>query len=241
MLRVLSVVAVLVLAGCQSLKEKNIELIQDRADKLKPLMTFKPTWCRLETKLTEPAKARYREMFPEDVDKLGDATLNYTWKARKYNCEITPLDSSELTKNHQGFLETAICTLLQVYWVNSPFEELQMVPRDIKNEKDGRIHIEGSMIDKELGVYLDPVNFNMDTRTKSRGVLKAVYGQVQGQWLPVKLEQVTAKADLVVDEIEYETVPVGGRKLVKSLWISVGDKDQVMQHTQVLFTGCRNF
>jgi len=131
--------------------------------------------------------------------------------------------------------------MFEVYWVNSPFEDLQIVPRDIQNEKDGRIHIEGSMIDKDLGLYLDPVNFNIDTRTKSHGVLKSTYSQIQGQWIPVKLEQVTNKADLVVDEIEYDTVPVGGRKLVKSLWISVGDTGQPLQHTHVTFTGCQNF
>jgi hypothetical protein len=240
MFKIFVLIAFIGLTGCQSVEEKNVELIQDRVAKLKPLTQFKPTWCRLETQLTQPALARYREMFPEEAEKIGEGTVNYTWKARKYNCEITPLDANPLTKNHQGFLDAAICTLLQVQWVNSPFEDLNIYPRDIQNEKGGTIHIQASMIDRDLGVYLDQQTFKMETRTKNRGTLKAVYTQVNQEWLPQRLEQASEKVRVVVDNIEYDTVPVSGRHLIKSLWISVGD-GETHQHTQVNFTGCRGF
>jgi len=228
------------LIGCQSAKEKNMDVIRDRSDKLKPLADFKPTWCRLETHLTQPALARYREMYPEDVEKLNDGVLNYTWKARKYSCEITALEQTPLTKNHQAFLESAICMLLQVHWVNSPFEQLQIYPRDIIAQKDGTIHLQGSMLEPELGVYLDPLTFKMETRTKGRGVLKAVFTENEHDWLPQHLEQLTAKSQLTVDGIEYDAKPTNGRRMIKSLWISVGDA-QPYQHTQVDFVGCRSY
>ncbi|MGZ3723268.1 MAG: hypothetical protein ACXVA9_10075 [Bdellovibrionales bacterium] len=234
-------ISVVFLVACQTVKEKNIETIRDRTAKLQALAKWKPTWCTLETHLTQPALARYKEMFPEEADKLSDGSLNYTWKARSYTCEITPLESSPLTKNHVGFLETALCVLLQTHWVNSPFEQLEMIPRDIDNEKDGTIHIQSSMIDKALGVYLDPVNFKMETRTKGHGILKVLYTEsANHEWLPSRLEQVTPKARLLVDSIEYDTAVVGRRHLIKSMWISVGDAE-VFQHTQVSFSGCQNF
>src|ERR1035437_6108121 len=94
---------ILTLLGCQTVQQKNMALVQDRAEKLKPLSTWHSQWCRLETHLTEPAIARYREMFPDEAERLNENNLPYTWKARKYTCEINSLQPTPLTKNHQGF------------------------------------------------------------------------------------------------------------------------------------------
>jgi hypothetical protein len=178
-------------------------------------------------------------MFPEEA--ATDGIISYTWKAHKYSCEITPLETSPMIKNQQTFIEAALCTLLQTHWVNSPFEELQVVPRDISREKDGRLHIATSMIDKNLGIYLDASTFKMETHTKGNGVIKAVYSENSDhEWLPSKLEQNTGQARVVVDNIQYDPVAVGGRHLITSMWISVGQQEP-SRHTQVNFTGCRNY
>jgi hypothetical protein len=131
--------------------------------------------------------------------------------------------------------------LLQTHWVNSPFEDLQINPRDVTKEKDGKVHVQSTMLDPALGIYLDPGPFKLETHTKARGILRVDYAETAfHQWLPTRLEQATAKTRVVVDQIEYDPVAVGGRHLIKSLWISVGD-DDVRQHTFVAFSDCQNF
>jgi hypothetical protein len=216
-----------------------LQVVQDRAVSLQPLMKWKSTWCRVEARLTQPAIARYQTMFPDQ--QVGEI-LSYTWKAQKFNCEVTPLEATPVSKNHQGFVETAMCTLLQTHWVNSPFEDLQVHPQDVTKDKDGRVHLQSSMIDKELGIYLDPGPFKLETRTKARGILRAEYAEnAAHKWLPTRLEQVTPKSRLVVDSIEYDSALLNGRHLIKSLWISVGDQEEVRQHTQLNFYDCQGF
>jgi hypothetical protein len=237
MFRAAWLISLLFLFGCQSLQEKNIDLIKDRAEKLKPLSTWRPTWCRLEAHLTQPAMARYRQMFPEE--DFDEDVLAYTWKARKATCEISALQPSTLTKSHQGFLETAMCILLQVHWINSPFEGLEFAPQDVDNEEK-LVHIRPPEIDKKLGVYLDPVAFIIETRTKSRGILKVAYSEHDHDWLPDRLEQDMPGARVVVDGLEYSNARVGGRRMLKSFWISVGDETP-FRHTQVMVSECQNY
>ena len=239
--RIIFVVLFFLLA-CQTTGEKNIEFIRDRQAKLQTLPKWVPTWCRIESHITQPALAVYGKLFPEENDHVTDGTLNYTWKARSYSCEVTALDPSRIASNHQAFLETALCILLQTHWVNSPFEQLEMVPRDISKDKNGTIHIQSSMIDKSLGVYLDPTNFKIETRTKTHGVLKAVYTEsANHEWLPSRLEQITPKAKIVIDEIDYDTNVMNRRHLIKSLWISVGNIEEPIRHAQLTFNDCQSF
>src|SRR4051812_33837416 len=112
MFRFLLCACLLAVAGCQTVHEKNLALITDRAEKLKPLGHWRPVSCRLEAHLTEPAIARYREMFPQEGAPLNENRLTYTWRARSTSCEVTPLAASPLFKNHKGFMEAAVCLLL---------------------------------------------------------------------------------------------------------------------------------
>jgi hypothetical protein len=237
-IRIVCLFLLLIAGGCQTVQEKNLALIKDRSEKLKPLSTWRPTWCRLETRLTQPAIARYREMFPDETEKLTQESWAYTWKARKTSCEVSPLQRSEMSKSHQAFLETAMCMLLQVHWVNSPFAELVAGPDDILSD-GGRVHIRAST-DQDLGIYLDPSAFVVETKTKSRGTLKASYHESENEWLPDRLEQRLPKSVLVVDALEYDTARVGRRRMLKSFWISVGE-EKAMQHTQVFMSGCQNY
>ena len=227
-------------AACQSTQEKNQTLVRDSFEKLKPLSTWKPTWCRVDTKLTQPALARYREMFVAETEKLQTEAWSYTWKARETSCEVTSLEDAPLSRNHRGILETVFCTLLQTHYVNSPFDELKIMPEDISSHED-KVQIKmGVGGAEDLGLYLDPKAVSVETRTKSRGALNAVYAESEHQWLPERIEQKTATTVLLIDGFEYSAAPVGGRRLLKSFWISLGDS-RALPHTQVFLSSCRPF
>lgn len=226
------------IAGCQTVQEKNQALVRDRFDKLRSLSTWKPTWCRLETHLTQPALARYREMFRDETSKLGEETWVYTWRARETSCEVKADRNTPLAKAHRSFLETAFCTLLQTHFVNSPFDELKIMPEDIQSNEE-KVQIKLGSNDG-LGLFLDRKEVSVETRTKSRGTLRAFYSDREHQWLPERIEQKTDKAILLLDAFEYSGTPVGGRRMLKSFWISVGDA-RALQHTRVEVVNCQNF
>jgi len=225
----------LLFSGCQTAQQRSQQLVQQRVGELKHLSQWNPTWCQVDTRLTQPAMARYREMFPLESEVLAQETWGYTWKSRKSTCEITPLDSSPVTRNHQGFLETSICLLLQAHYVNSPFDELDL--NDI--QAVGPLTQIRAGANPDLGIFLPRDSMTVETRTKSRGVLHAIYDNQNGPWLPRRLEQRHGATSVVVDEIEYD--PDAGsaaRPMLKSFWISVG-AEQVFRHSQVQFSGCR--
>lgn len=225
------------LIGCQTVQEKNLALIRESADKLKAYASWQPTWCRVEARLTQPAMARYREMLK--VDNPGSDVVTYTWKARKNVCEVTPLEPSELAKNHKAFLETALCMLWQVHYVNSPFSELNFSANDVVSANN-RVQIRTTPNDVNLGIFLDPQQMYVETRTKSRGVLSAQYVALDGEWLPSKIEQKQDQRLLVLDEIQFGDRRLNGRRLPSSIWISVGDV-KTHPHTQLLFSDCQTF
>jgi hypothetical protein len=177
-------------------------------------------------------------MFPEEDVKLKEDIWAYTWKARESSCEVTSLDPSPLSKNHSSFLESAFCTLLQTHFVNSPFDELKISADDIVTS-EGKVQIRTGL-EEGLGLFLDPKSFTIETKTKNRGVLRAVYVERDHHWLPVRLEERHANTQFVIDQIEYDDVPVGGRLVPKSFWISVGEQ-QAFPHTQISLSNCRNF
>jgi hypothetical protein len=230
----------LLLAGCQTIRDRNMELVQDRAQKLLPLSRFRTTWCEVEAKPTEPALARYRQLFPKEKSMLEkNESWVYTWHASENSCEIRALESSEAIKNHIAFVETALCLLLQAHWVNSPFDDLHVEPKDLVRLED-KVQIRTSPASPELGIWLEPKEFVVESRTKSHGDLKATYGQpVADEWLPTRIEQTKDKTSVLVDEIDYKKTKDGKRRLISSLWISVGDdKVAPVRHTQLEFFNC---
>ncbi len=226
------------MTGCQTTAQKNLNLFTDRSEKLRPLSKWQPTWCEVETHLTQPAAARYREMFPDEAGRLNGEPRIYTWKATQNSCEIIALVDSPLTKNHRAFLETALCVLLQAHWVNSPFAGLTLTSADLVTS-DERVHIRTSP-EPELGIYLDPSQFTLETRTKKRGVLSATYAESFGEWRPQSLEQTTAQSKILINELEFDSLRLGSRPLLKSFWISVGEK-KLLQHSHVVLSSCQNY
>ncbi len=231
MFKALLLLGFLFLAACQTAAQKNMALLNDRAEKLRPLSEWRSSWCRVEVEMTQPALARFKEMFPDE--NLATESWAYNWKARENMCEVTPVDVSPATKSQQGFLNTAFCLLLQVHYVNSPFDELKIEPRDIESVKDV-VHI-ASGADKDLGIYLPRERFVVETRTRSRGQLIAEYSENGGHWLPSRLEQRRGNTIFVVEDMQY----AGARPWLESFWIAVGG-EKALRQSQVKIKDCRD-
>lgn len=239
-MRILVFLAVLTVVGCRSAQQRREDLLRDRVQKLAPLTKYNPTWCQADASLTQPALARYRQLFPEEAKKLDGRPLTYTWKARESACEVTPLDKSPATLAYKAFLDSALCVLMQTHWVNSPFDEFPYAPERLTDTDDGKIHL-STQDGKEFGLFLDPAVFSVQTRTKGRGTFDAVYTLKDGQWLPERLAQrLAGGTQIVVDEIEWEAARAGRRRMVRSLQISAGE-ERPLQHSKIEFSGCREY
>ncbi len=223
--------------GCQSASKKNIEFLSERVKQLKPLSRWAPLECELEATLTEPARARYQQMLGQE--KPQEST-RYLWRGRETVCEIlAPQSKSKQTDAQKPLLESSICLLMQVHWVNSPFDELK-VDLERLNKVEDQLHVPTGD-DPELGIFLNKNDFTLQTRTKSRGVLFAQYQEVNGIWAPIRLEQRLAGSRIVVDEMTYaQEAKPGARPQLKSFWISVG-AEQAFKHSYVEMQGCKPY
>lgn len=233
-LSILAAGAVLLTVGCTSIAKRNLQFVEERAEKLRHLSSYEPTWCRVEVKLTEPAAARYAQMFPEESLNVGG--LTYTWKASESRCEVTPLQKSKISENHKGFMEQAMCLLLHTHWINSPFDELKISPDNVEgSEKSVRLSSGSS---PDLGVFLDRKEFLIETKTKSRGIFLARYASMDGQWQPQRIEHHSAGNTFVIDQFSYGRPSVTSRASLDGFWILLGT-EQPFAHTQVMISDCR--
>lgn len=238
MLRACSLVFALLIAGCQFAQRRAMDLLEDRVQKLKPLSQWQPLWCDLEVKLTAPAVEHYKTMYPKEVETLSKPSWPFTWKAREANCEVTALLSGEAVSTQKGLLDTALCTLLQVHWVNSPFDELQVAPEQV-DLSDNQVRIKTSS-NPELGIFLPTDQFVVETKTKSRGNFRASYSLVDQDWLPKRIEVKTEKTILALDEIEFSESRISGRRSIKSAWLELGE-DTSLRQAQINFGNCQPF
>ncbi len=235
-LKVFVALGALAAVACASSQKRHAELVQDRALKLKPLSSWSPTLCKLNVSFSQPAAARYRELYPKE--KVPES-LGYTWKAREVACELHGEKRSPLRESHESFMETALCTLLQTHWVNSPFDELKIGPEAIVASGE-RVQIRFSE-DPALGIFLERDVFAVETHTKSRGWIRADYAEKDGAWVPVKLQQFSEGSVLAVEDLEYELPAIpGGRPLLKSFWVAVGT-ERPLKHSLVSVRECRPY
>lgn len=238
------------LAACQTAQQKNVALLKDRVEKLKPLSSWRSSYCEVSVELTEPAKARFKEIYPSEVDQISRADWAYTWSARENMCEIRAMDIGPAAKSQKEFLETAFCLLLQVHYVNSPFDELKVEPRDIVGMTrlstaggDGATYRDEEVVhiqtgsDKDLGIYLPRDKTTIETRTRSRGLLVAEYGEVGGRWLPTHLEQRRGNLVFELQDFKYAEA-VQNRAMLESFWIKLGGEKTFLQ-SKVSVKNCR--
>ena len=221
---------IFLLSACQTAQQKSEALVAERVAQLQHLSSYRPTWCQVDTELTEPARARFEEMFPTE----SALDLNYVWRSRESTCEIYPLKPSAIAKNQQAFLETSLCLLLQVHFVNSPFDELAMSASDIESvEPLTRIRAGPS---PDLGIFLPRDSVTVETRTKTRGILRVEYADRNGVMLPSRLEQAHTGTQFVIEDIDYDQS--GPRPMLKSFWIAIG-AEKPLRHSQAIIRDCR--
>lgn len=222
--------------GCQTARLRDVELVKDRILKLKPLSDYRSTVCELEVEPTEPARARFEEMFPGETKKLKADDWAFKWRQWESRCEIVPSGAarkSPVIREEQQFLASSLCILAQIFFVNSPFDELTYGPEDIQSMESGvRIGPQKS----EVGIFLDRQDFNVTTRTKARGELSAQYKLVDGDWLPVQMIHSMTDYKIELSEIEYGD-RVAGRRMPRSLLFSVG-RERALAHSRVSIRNC---
>ena len=241
----LSLFIVLVyMVACQSAPEKRRALVQDRIAKLSGLGSPAPMRCLILAHLTDPATARYTKLFPDDA--LDTRAMTFDYRVDPNSCEVKPLEPGAVTRNYQSFLHTALCVLLQSHFVNSPFDGIEIADRDIEAEnKDGeRVRIRRGGGD--LGLYLEPDRFDIETRTRARGIFKAAYTEQGRRWLPSRVEQIQGKSRFVIDQLQYDLPRRGGRTLLRSFDISLAEAPTVesaaappVKQSRVELTDCR--
>lgn len=232
-MRILLSLSFLALIGCQTISKDNKQLLRLRYGQLQPLSQFPVRTCEIETRLSEPTKQKYMASFPKEKKLIQAESWSYKWRVSESRCEITPQNSTPLVQSHRPIVNAAFCTLLQSYWVNSPFDGLNVEATDVKDrEKDVFIQVGAP----EFGISIDRQDFLITTLTKSRGLLKAHYAEQLGQWLPDWMEMKLPKATLKLDQFTYRD-GLGKRNALENFWINVGE-DDTTAHTQVSIVMC---
>lgn len=239
---VLSLTFLAGLISCQTLHDKDFAIVRDRVDRLEPLSKWHATQCRLTAILTEPAKARYKQMFPDEGEALEEKAWPYLWVSRESGCDIRAPSSSPMRDQHRKIIEAAFCVLLQTHYVNSPFDELKVSAENVSRRADRLQILSGAS--PELGIFLDPDKFEVETRTKARGTFVADYAEhgskdawVRERWLPERLELKTDSMTLVLDGFEYGPMALYGRTMLEGFNLSIGDKQAVL-HTRIKISNC---
>ena len=227
---------VTLLGGCAH--QRDVGLVKDRMLKLQPLSKYSSTVCDVETRPTQPALARFTQMYPKEIEKLQSEAWTFKWRQRESRCEIVPAQgasSSPVVKAQLGFIEAALCLLAQIFYVNSPFDELPLAPENVER-RDQWIRI-GAKNRPELGLFLDRKDFLVVTRTQSRGEFAAHYKQFDLEWLPDRMEHKPDNMQILLDHMEYGE-RVGNRRMLKSLMLSVGT-ERPLPHSQLLVRNCQ--
>jgi hypothetical protein len=223
-----------VLAGCAH--QRDVSLVKDRMVKLQPLSRYRGTVCEVHTQPTQPALARYAQMFPKDFEQLPRDAFIFKWRQTENRCEVVApvAPKSPVVKAQRGFVEAAFCVLGQYFFINSPFDELKSEPKDVVRNGDW-VQIRDKK-DPELGYFLDRKDFLIVAKTKSRGEFQVHYKEFDSQWLPDRMEHKPENMQIVLDEMEYGE-RVAGRRTLKSLMLSVGT-ERPLAHSQITVSNC---
>jgi hypothetical protein len=229
------VLVFLLTAACQTTREKNAIILKDRVEKLNSLSAWKPLHCQVKTELSGPQAQKYEVAFADEKELLENWDVTYDWIPRRTRCEAKPKPLTAMTANQRAFVEEAFCTLLQVFWVHSPFDELKVMPQDIE-DSDTQIFLRQKE-DSDIGIYLSKTDMKFETRTAHKGTYSARYAQVGKQWLPSELRHETPTFKFVLRDFEWSEDAL--RAPPKSFWIYVGDIAAPVAHTKVIIDSCQ--
>jgi hypothetical protein len=236
MRRTLLILSLLTVA-CQSTREKNALIVKDRIEKLSSLSQWKPIKCQIKTELAAPQAQKYELAFPDEKELIENWDVSYDWTARHARCEVHPKPLTPVTANQRAFIEEAFCTLMQVFWVHSPFDDLKVLPTDIEDEET-KVFLRQKE-DTDLGLYLDKTNMSIETKTARKGTYSASYAPVGTKWLPSELKHETLTFKFVLKEFDWGDGE--NRAPPKSFWIYVGEQAAPSAHTQVQISDCQPY
>lgn len=210
--------------------------MQGRVAQLKGLEKYPSTVCEIEALPTPSALARYVQLNPKEASRLEKIEWKFKWRQTENRCEISGSTELQALKMQKGIVEAAFCLPLQVFFVNSPFDEVQIHESAISREGQ-LIHV-ASKSGSQLGYYLDTGNTTVRTRTQSKGELSAHYSETEGEWLPDSIEQKTAALKISLDALTYSSQKLGTRRMLESMWISIGS-DVARRHSQIFIRNCK--
>lgn len=233
----------LVLSGCESAMKKNAELVAGRIRALNYLSNVQAFTCRVETSLSAPAMKKYLAEYPDEKRLIETWDESYQWEAHEGRCEIRPDHLTPLIANHRAFMEISFCTLMQVFWVNSPFDGLNILPNQIQ-DRDNQVFLQQSQ-DSDTGIYLDKAEFRLQTRTVHNGELAAHYEKpkptpLASFELPVRLSQKTDKYSLVLDRFNWSPLSTAVRPFPASFWISIQTAKGLEAFSGVQISDCHS-
>ncbi len=222
--------------GCVSQRQKDFSFVQSRVAQLNGLARYPSSVCEIETIPTPSALARYIQLNPKEAGQLKNVDWKFKWRQTENRCEISGGAPLQAVKMQKGIVEAAFCLPLQVYFVNSPFDEVIIAPEAI--EREGQlIHVK-SKLGSDLGYFLDTGNMTVRTRTASKGELSAHYAQFDGEWLPDSVEQMTPALKIVLEGLQYSSTRIGSRRMLESIWIAIGT-DVARRHSQIRVRNCQ--
>lgn len=230
------VFACLALLSCQSVEQRNGDLIETRRKQLQTLSHWKSQTCTIRADLSEPAKARYDRLFANSKKKrrIDEYLWKYEWRAREVKCEIKPLGKSEAERDFLNILTATVCVLLHVHWVNSPFDELDLSKMPVQDQSDW------VQLGPELkGIRIAKKGVRIDTDTPARGRFSAAYEKDGGEWLPKHLEHTSHESRIVIGEMFYDGNKFGGRRPLNRFSLYVGNSEtEPWMHSTVYIENC---
>lgn len=224
--------------GCQTAHQKALSIARDRVTKLLPLSHYTSTTCEVEAKPTQPALARFGQMYPGEVEKVPLSAWKFNWRQWESRCEIVPpkeFAKSPVIQAQKGFMEATFCLLAQIFYVNSPFDDLRYGPEDVQMDK-AQVRI-GDKKNPEQGIYLADKDFTVTSKTP-RGDFFAHYAKINGEWLPDRMEHQPENMKILLSDIQYDG-RVSGRRMIKSMELSVGT-EQAFNHSELIVKNCRH-
>lgn len=223
--------------ACQSAREKDAILLKDRIEKLSPLSHWTPLDCQVKTELAPQQAQKYMAAFPDEKEHIENWDVTYDWTALRSRCEVRPQPLTPASANQRAFMEEALCTLMQVFWVHSPFDDLKFDPNKME-DTDKQVFLREND-DSDVGLYLNKADVSFETKTRRKGTYSARYALAGGDWLPAEIKHETPLFQIQLRDFEWD--PNSHRSPPKSFWLYVGDRSSPTPHTHVEVGECKPY
>ncbi len=196
-------------------------MVLDRAEKLQHLSKQSLKACEVHFRPAAPlAAAVDTQRAPHSLQEVKGR-----WLQHRRRCH--------LNGSFPDAVEIAVCRMLQVYWINSPFHELSLQEFDME-ESDGFVILRSrsGKGERPSGLWLPRDEFVVEARGRQQTRWRASYHQVGEKYQPYTLEYESNQGKIVLEDLIYEG---SDWNQLKSFWISVGS-EQLVAFGQIEFT-----